>query len=202
MKIKICGMMRPEDIGYVNIAKPDYIGFIFAKNRKRTVTKQQATEMKALLSPDIQAVGVFLDNDIDEVIDIADSGTVDLIQLHGSEDEEYVNALRTAIPADMPIIKAFSIKTQEDIDNAFAFPADFILLDNGIGGTGEAFSWELIDGGLHEKVFLAGGVNTDNIADAIRLSPYCIDVSSGAETDGVKDKEKILALINAVRSAY
>lgn len=199
MKIKLCGMMRCEDIAYANEAMPDYIGFIFANGRRRTVTKEHAAKMKAMLSPKIKSVAVFLDNDINDVIDIANSGIADLIQLHGSEDISYLEKLRKAIPSDMPIIKAFSVKSEEDVKRAYMFPSDYLLLDNGNGGTGKAFSWELLGEGPSKQVFLAGGISTENIADAVKLSPYCIDVSSGAETNGVKDREKMLALVKAVR---
>ena len=178
MKIKLCGMMRCEDIAYANEAMPDYIGFIFANGRRRTVTKEHAAKMKAMLSPKIKSVAVFLDNDINDVIDIANSGIADLIQLHGSEDISYLEKLRKAIPSDMPIIRAFSVKSEEDVKRAYM---------------------ELLGDGLSKQVFLAGGISTENIADAVKLSPYCIDVSSGAETNGVKDREKMLALVKAVR---
>ncbi len=202
MKIKLCGLTRLEDVEYANEAMPDYVGFIFAKDRKRTVTKEQALKMKRLLSPNIKSVAVFLDNDLAETAEIANSGIAELIQLHGGEDISYLEKLRRMIPQGMPIIKSFSISRREDIEKAFSFPSEYLLLDNGSGGSGKAFSWELLSGGLSERTFLAGGITVDNIADAVKLSPYCIDVSSGAETNGAKDREKMLALVKAVRQVH
>lgn len=196
MKIKICGLRRKEDIEYVNEALPDYIGFVFANGRKRTISEDKALELSEMLSDKITAVGVFLDNDIEQVIRIGKSGAVKLIQLHGHESEEYADTVKRE--TGLKIIKAFSIQSAQDIDRALSFPADYIMLDNGIGGTGKTFSWSLLKGKAN-GIFLAGGIDITNIADAAKLSPYCVDVSSGAETDGFKDKDKISALVRAVR---
>ena len=200
MKIKICGLFRSEDISFANEALPDYIGFVFAKS-SRQVTPEKAAELKKMLDKRIKAVGVFVNSNIDFIAGLVHNNIIDAVQLHGSEDEEFVRRLRGAVPLGIPVIKAFSVGSADDIRTAAGFPCDFMLLDNGRGGTGKAFTWELLRDNMPDRVFLAGGVNTGNIADAVKLEPYCIDVSSGAETDGVKDKAKILKLVNAVRNA-
>ena len=120
-----------------------------------------------------------------------------MIQLHGQEDEAYLKELRKH--CSQPVIKAFIIKTKEDMEKALSFSSDYLLLDNGLG-TGEAFDWSLIQN-IDRPFFLAGGLNPGNAASAIKLAhPYALDVSSGVETDGKKDYEKIKAFIHAVRT--
>ena len=189
-KIKICGLMRPEDIEAVNFAKPDYIGFVFAKGRKRTVTHETAKKLKSMLN-----------QGADEVLSRADSGIIDIIQLHGKEDSEYIRYIRSH--TDKPIIKAVSVRDEEDVLSADKLGVDYLLLDtykkNIIGGTGEVFDWNIIPK-IDKPFFLAGGINEDNIKAALRFGAYCLDVSSGAETDGKKDRAKIINLVNTVRS--
>lgn len=197
MKIKICGIFRNEDISFVNEAMPDYIGFVFAKSR-RQVSPAKAAELKSMLNYNTQIVGVFVDNDIDFIANLVHNNIIDFIQLHGSENADYLRRLREKVK-NTPVIKAFTVTESKNISEAEKFPSDFILLDNGKGGTGRTFSWELLKGNMPDNAFLAGGINTDNIAEAVSLSPYCIDVSSGAETNGIKDKEKILKLVKYVR---
>lgn len=198
MKIKICGLSRTEDIEYANEVLPDYIGFVFAKSR-RQVSPEKAAELKSLLDSRISAVGVFVNADIDFIADMVHNSIIDCVQLHGNEDREYVKLLKSRIPDSIPLIKAFSVSSSENISRAVKFPCDYMLLDNGCGGTGKAFSWELLSGNMPEKVFLAGGITCENISEAVRLKPFCIDVSSGAETNGVKDRNKMLALTDCVR---
>lgn len=197
MKIKICGIFRNEDISFVNEAMPDYIGFVFAKSR-RQVSPAKAAELKSMLNYNTQIVGVFVDNDIDFIANLVHNNIIDFIQLHGSENADYLRRLREKVK-NTPVIKAFTVTESKNISEAEKFPSDFILLDNGKGGTGRTFSWELLKGNMPDNAFLAGGINVDNIAEAVSLSPYCIDVSSGAETNGIKDKEKILKLVKYVR---
>ncbi len=199
MKIKICGLFRSIDIEYANEARPDYIGFVFAESRRK-VTPEKAAEMKRQLDGSIKAVGVFVDKDIDFVAELVYNKIIDAVQLHGNENAEYVRLLRERISTDIPVIKAFSVSSREDIERAVEFPCDYILLDNGKGGTGKSFAWKLLSSGMPDRVFLAGGVNTDNINEAIKLKPYCIDVSSGAETNGIKDREKIIKLVSSVKN--
>lgn len=195
-KIKLCGLSRTQDIEAANKLKPDYIGFVFAAKSKRRVSPLKATELKSRLDPEIKAVGVFLDDDLDSVAAMMNLGIVDLVQLHGSEDEEYIKKLRTI--TDKPVIKAFIINSAEDVKRAEASTADYILLDGG-KGEGKAFDWSLLKN-IRRPYFLAGGLNPGNAADAVRtLAPFSVDVSTGIETDGKKDEEKMTAFVNAVR---
>ena len=195
-KIKLCGLSRPCDILTANELKPEYIGFVFAPKSKRYIDPQKAAQLKELLSSDIRAVGVFVDEAPDTVAALLNSGVIDIAQLHGSEDEAYIQRLRQR--TDQPIIKAFQIKSRHDLNEAEACTADHILLDSG-AGTGNVFDWSVLQD-VKRPYYLAGGLSPDNVGDAIRLlHPYAVDVSSGIETDGRKDEEKAAAFIAAVR---
>ena len=195
-KIKLCGLSRIEDIETANGLKPDFIGFVFAQKSKRRVSHLQATELKSKLDPAVKAVGVFLDDDLDMVGALMNLGIVDMVQLHGSEDEDYIAKLRTI--TDKPIIKAFIINSIDDVKRAEKCTADYILLDGG-KGSGKAFDWTLIKD-IKRPYFLAGGLNPDNAADAVAsLKPYAVDVSTGIETDGFKNAKKMTAFVEAVR---
>ena len=195
-KIKMCGLSRIEDIEAANAIKPDYIGFVFAEISKRRVSALEASKLKSKLAPDIKAVGVFLDDKLDFVASMLNLGIVDVVQLHGSEDEEYIERVRQI--TNKPIIKAFIIRSKEDVERAERSTADYILLDGG-KGEGKAFDWSLLKD-IKRPYFLAGGLNPDNASDAVKaLKPYAVDVSTGIETDGVKDREKMTAFANTVR---
>jgi phosphoribosylanthranilate isomerase len=184
-KIKICGLSRIEDITAVNQSLPDYIGFVFAPSRRR-IDRETAAMLKERLDPRVKAVGVFVDENPDEIM--AFKNIIDIIQLHGSEDERYIKKLKSM--TDMSIIKAGG-----EISSA----ADYLLFDNATPGSGKTFDWSAL-GGVGRPYFLAGGLNGENIPEAIRLlSPYCIDVSSGAETDGRKDALKIEQIVRMVK---
>ena len=195
-KIKLCGLSRPCDIHMANELTPDYIGFVFAKKSKRYVDPEKAVQLKALLDPAIKAVGVFVDEAPEAVANLLNSGIIDVAQLHGGEDEVYIKRLRQL--TDQPIIKAFQIRAQADINKAEHCSADHILLDSG-AGTGVLFDWSLLKN-VKRPYFLAGGLSPGNAREAVRLlHPYAVDVSSGIETDGLKDREKAEAFIAAVR---
>ena len=195
-KIKICGLRREQDIRYANELMPDYIGFVFLKGKMRYVTFEEAARLRSLLDPAIPAVGVFVNEPAENVIRLLQAGTIQIAQLHGQEDEAYAEELRRA--GDHCIIRAFAVRSREDIHRAFAFPADYPLLDNG-KGTGETFDWSLFQE-QEKPFFLAGGLSPENVKEAIEcFHPYAVDVSSGVETDGFKDYEKIKAFIDAVR---
>ena len=195
-KIKLCGLSRPCDIQTANELMPEYIGFVFAPKSKRYIDPQQAAQLKELLSPDIRAVGVFVDEAPDTVAALLNNGIIDIAQLHGSEDEAYIQRLRQR--TDQPIIKAFQIKSRHDLAKATACTADHILLDSG-AGTGKVFDWSVLRD-VKRPYFLAVGLSPDNVGDAVRLlHPYAVDISSGIETDGRKDEEKAAAFIAAVR---
>lgn len=195
-KIKLCGLSRPQDIRAVNGLKPEFIGFVFAPKSKRYVSPQQAAELKALLDPGIQAVGVFVNEAPEAVAQLLNSGVIDMAQLHGSEDEDYIRQLRTR--TGKPIIQAFRVASQADVLRAENSIADHILLDSG-AGTGTAFNWTLIRH-VGRPYFLAGGLDPYNVEQAVeQLNPYAVDVSSGIETAGVKDPAKMAAFVAAVR---
>lgn len=195
-KIKLCGLSRPCDIEAANKWKPEYIGFVFAPKSKRFITHEKAAALKKQLVPGIQAVGVFVNAPLDEVSKLLNIGVIDIAQLHGDEDDSYIKALQDLV--EKPIIKAFQIKNEQDIIKANASSAACILLDSG-SGTGTVFDWHLIQS-VQRPYFLAGGLDPENVAAAIRqLSPYAVDVSSGIEADGLKDQDKIAAFIAAVR---
>ena len=194
-KIKICGLSRLEDIDFVNLARPDYIGFVFAPSRRR-VTPEQARKLRGTLRPDIVPVGVFVNESIENILALED--VIDIIQLHGSEDEGYIKTIKSR--TDMPVIKAAAVQKTGDARKWQNTEADYLLLDNKGGGTGQTFDWNLIGEGIEKPYFLAGGLNIGNIPDAIRLlAPYCVDVSSGAETEGQKDPDKIERIVRLVR---
>lgn len=200
-KIKICGLTRSEDIRIVNQYRPDYIGFVFAESR-RQVKDEQAEELKRMLSPEIKAVGVFVNDSTRHIAELCRRGIIDLVQLHGEEDEEYIRSLRAM--TEKEIIKAVRVRSASDITEAFGSTADYILLDTyhkeQYGGSGVAFDWSMISKPVR-PYFLAGGLNEENILQAVRLQqPFAVDVSSGVETDGKKDSEKVRRMIEKVRS--
>ena len=195
-RIKLCGLSRPCDIAYANELRPEYVGFIFARRSRRYVLPDRAAELKRLLAPEIKAVGVFVNDAPERIAGLLNKGIVHMAQLHGSEDEEYIGQLRKL--TDKPIIKAFRIEEAADIEKAGQSTADQVLLDSG-AGTGTAFDWNLIKE-MKRPYFLAGGLSPDNVSGAVTLlHPFAVDVSSGIETDGVKDKEKMAAFVAAVR---
>ena len=191
-RIKLCGMRRAEDIAAVNELRPDYIGFVFAKKSRRCVDAETAAALKKLLSPGIPAVGVFVDEDAEQVARLLEEGVIDLAQLHGHEDEKTVARLRQL--TDRPIIQAFRVFSAEDIRKAERSPADLVLLDAGAGG-GTAFDWELLRA-IRRPFFLAGGLDPENVGPAVaEFRPFGVDVSSGIETDGAKDPVKMRAFV-------
>ena len=218
IKTKFCGLKRPEDIDIVNKLKPDFIGFIFWSKSKRNVEPEKAKQLKEKLDPNIKAVGVFVDEKPEFIAGLVNENIIDIIQLHGNEDEKFIGQLRKL--TDAKIIKAFQIKNKaadktdvsigaehtakEDTQSSAqlaainASSADMVLIDSG-QGTGSAFNWQILKK-IQRPYFLAGGINTGNIEEAVNdIKPYAIDVSSGIETDGVKDEEKMKKIIEAVR---
>lgn len=196
-KIKICGLKCPEDIAYVNEAKPDYCGFIieFPKS-SRNVTGDQVRILIAELDKNIIPVGVFVNAAPERVEELLLDGTIRIAQLHGQEDDDYIRRIQKNTGSQ--VIKAFSVKTAQDIELALKSPADYILLDQGGGGTGQTFDWSLIPE-IKRSFFLAGGLGPDNLEQAVdMIRPYAVDLSSSVETDGVKDRSKILEAVNLV----
>ncbi|MDO5124174.1 MAG: phosphoribosylanthranilate isomerase [Eubacteriales bacterium] len=195
-KIKLCGLSRFCDIEAANELMPDYIGFVFAAKSKRYISPQKAAELKCRLESQIKAVGVFVNETPEQIAELLNKGIIDIAQLHGDEDEDYIWHLREL--TDKPIIKAFRIETAVDTLKAEQSTADYVLLDSG-AGTGTVFDWNLIKT-IKRPYFLAGGLSLHNVENAVKiLHPYAVDVSSGIETNGIKDKTKMAAFINAVR---
>ena len=182
-KIKICGLKRKEDILIVNKYMPDYAGFILADNRKRTIDLDTLKELYSILNHNILAVGVFLNQDIEYIKKALPY--IDVIQLHGNENDEYIKELKKI--TNKKIINVY--------DNSIY--ADYIMLDNINPGSGIKTDWDNIN--YNKPVFLAGGINISNIDEVLKLNPYCIDVSTGVEIDGFKDENKIKNLIRKVR---
>lgn len=209
--IKTCGLFREEDIDYANKLDADYIGFVFASGSKRKVDFSLAYKLKRKLKNTIKAVGVFRDNSIDFITYLFNENIIDLVQLHGKEDNDFLDNLKSKINAD--IIKAISIKDEYYFNHSFI--SDFILLDSSNAGSGNSFDWKFLKNKLdndknfkkefNAKYFLAGGININNIKEALELNPYCIDLSSGLEVNGVKDFNKMKSIIdevNIIKGAY
>lgn len=198
VKIKICGLSRKSDIEAVNEAKPDYIGFVFAESL-RQVSKEEAYELKALLSPEITVVGVFVDSPVRMVEELLKEKIIDMAQLHGGESGDYIRKLQQETGRE--IIKAIKIKSAEELKEASGSPADYLLLDGG-AGSGKTFDWNCILKIKPEKpFFLAGGLCSENVTSAVKkVSPYGVDLSSGVETNGLKDREKILEIVRRVKN--
>ncbi len=195
-KIKFCGLSRLCDIEAANELKPEYIGFVFAPGSRRYVSPEKAEELKRCLAPGILAVGVFVDEKPERIADLLKRGVIDMAQLHGGEDETYIETLRRL--TGRPVIRAFRIRSADDAAAAERSGADYVLLDSG-AGTGTAFDWRLVQT-VKRPYFLAGGLSAENAASAVELlHPYAVDVSSGIETDEKKDKAKMAALIAALR---
>ncbi|MDD5900485.1 MAG: phosphoribosylanthranilate isomerase [Lachnospiraceae bacterium] len=196
-KIKLCGLKRMCDVEWANELLPDYIGFVFAAKSKRYVTPEQASELKACLHPKVKAVGVFVNEAPERIAELCKNGIIDVVQLHGNEDEAYIGQLRMLTGA--PVIQAFQVAAERDVVRAGASSAEFVLLDSG-GGTGTVFDWELLKS-MKRPYFLAGGLTPQNVGEALMLlRPYGVDASSSLETDGVKDKEKMTDFVRAVRN--
>lgn len=188
MKIKFCGIKRLEDINYVNILKPDYIGFVFCKKSKRYVDLNQVKLLKGNLNKGILTVGVYLDNSIEEIIETIPY--IDIIQLHGYNQED-IDILKKY---NKPIIKAIAVNSINDIKE---YDVDYMLYDSSNPGSGKTFDWNLLK---NKNCFLAGGININNINDVIKLNPYCIDISSGIEEFGVKSFKLMKQIIEKVRN--
>lgn len=200
-KVKICGIRSMNDARFVNEAKPDYAGFVFAKSR-RQIGPEQAVYLRKALSRDIRTVGVFVNEDLGFIQKLCRARVIDMVQLHGDEDEITVRRVMEA--TGLPTVKAVRIapgRTHVDTPDT---AADFTLFDTyskeAYGGTGRCFDWSLVKD-CGKPFFLAGGLHCENVADAIRAArPYCVDISGGVETNGKKDRDKIKQLLKQVRS--
>ena len=200
VNIKICGLRTMEDVQAVNEARPDYIGFVFAPGR-RQVTASQAAAMREQLAPGIQAVGVFVNESVDRILSLVEAGIIDVIQLHGDETEQMILELKAKTKA--PVIRAVRVRTTDDIHRAFSVPSDYLLFDtytkDAYGGSGRTFDWSCIPP-MERPYFLAGGLTPNNIIQAARTPAFCLDISSGVETDGRKDPDKIRRIVETIRA--
>lgn len=198
VKVKICGLRRPEDIEAANAAKPDYVGFIFVPETKRYVKPDLAASFRRDLAADIQTVGVFVNAPIEEIVAICQAGTIDLVQLHGEEDQAYIAHLKGQV--DQHIIKSVAVG-----DELVVVPnqADYLLFDSlspSRGGSGKIFDWKMVSAYQEKPFFLAGGLGVENIEEALKVvRPYAVDASSSLETDGVKDPVKMQEFVAKIR---
>ena len=193
IRIKLCGLSRENDIFAANALMPEYVGFVFWPKSRRYASPETAETLKKILVPEILSVGVFVDEDPENIAAITQRGIIDIIQLHGHENEEYIYQLRTL--SGKNIIKAF--KSGEVRKTS----ADYVMIDSGMG-TGKTFDWSAcsITQNITSPLFIAGGLTPENAAQAIQIfHPFAVDVSSGIETNGVKDIEKMTAFVEAVR---
>ncbi|MGK0713113.1 phosphoribosylanthranilate isomerase [Aerococcus urinaeequi] len=198
VKVKICGLRRPEDIEAANVAKPDYVGFIFVEGTKRYVEPIQAAQFRKDLAGDIQTVGVFVNARIEKIVAICKAGIIDVIQLHGEEDATYIDQLKGQV--DQEIIKSVAVG-----DDLVVAPnqADYLLFDSlspSRGGSGKVFDWQMVSAYQEKTFFLAGGLGVENIEEALKVvRPYAVDASSSLETDGVKDPVKMQEFVAKIR---
>lgn len=200
-KIKICGIRREEDIDIVNDLRPEYVGFVFAPSRRR-ISLKEAANLSRRLHPDICPVGVYVNAGTEDVVRAAELGVIRMVQLHGQESAAQIRELKALLPAGVPVMKAVSMETGQELKRWQDSEADYLLLDAGSAGGGQLFDHRLLERAeeIRKPWFLAGGMNPDNAPEAIRrFTPYGIDVSSGVETDGYKDRKKVEMMIRRVR---
>lgn len=202
LQVKICGLSRTEDITVVNnpAVRPTYAGFVFAESPRR-VSVSDARNLISQMAPQIQAVGVFVNEDVETMAHLAETVPLQVIQLHGDETEDMIKQLRQLTTAR--IWKAVRVQSEEDVLRWNESAADLLLFDayktDAYGGTGHVFDWKLLKK-CTKPFILAGGIYSKNVARAIRnVKPYAIDASSGLETDGVKDKEKIFHFMDIIK---
>jgi phosphoribosylanthranilate isomerase len=206
IKIKICGLFREQDIDYINEARPDYAGFVFADS-KRKVSPVFAAQLRRRLSDGIVPVGVFVNAPVADIAALYNENVIFIAQLHGAENDEYITRLKeaSAVSGKKPVEIIKTVKSAElEKNTPVATGTDYYLIDSG-AGSGKAFNWELLNSaGMNtlkkaKPWFLAGGIGLDNIEQTLEFNPYALDISSGAETDGIKDREKIVQLVSLVR---
>lgn len=198
-KIKICGLKRIEDVISVNVAEPDYCGFIFnVSGSKRSIGAEQLNILVDMLNPEIVPIGVFVNEKTDVILRIVRESGIRMVQLHGQENGEIIHTIQSK--AQVPVIKAVSVRSKEDVRSAVLSPADYLLFDCGEGGTGQTFDWNLLED-IPRPYFMAGGIGTHNMEEVLRrFSPFALDVNSSVETDGQKDGKKILAAVRMLRT--
>lgn len=203
-RIKICGLFRDEDVEYVNEALPDFAGFIFYPKSHRYISAERAAGLIKKLDRRIKSVGVFVNNSPIEIAETVQTADIDIVQLHGEEDNEVISEVKRLCPDICEVWKAVRIKDSFDVDMLDNINlADRYLADayvEGYGGEGRSFDPKLVREIERHKLITAGGLNADNIQSVIKLlSPYAVDMSSGVETNKIKDRTKILEAVKAVR---
>lgn len=202
IKVKFCGIRREEDVRFMNEFKPDYAGYIFAESKRR-VTPEQAAALSLLLDKAIKRVGVFVNETTENIAQTALIAGLDVIQLHGDEGEKEIQAVKRLLPG-VEIWKAVRVHSPQAVMEAQALPCKRLLLDSfspeARGGTGKLIDIELLkSAGLRGGFFLAGGINAGNMIRIVReMRPYGVDISSGIETDGVKDRTKIQEIMRCL----
>lgn len=209
-KVKMCGISKVETIPAVVDAKPDYMGLVFAPSKRQVTVEQAKTLVEELHkqyavrynSETIKTVGVFVNETVENLLKIAEEVKLDVIQLHGDEDESFIQILKEQ--SNVEVWKAVQVRSAADAEKWIDSSADMLLFDayhkDERGGTGEVFDWSSLDE-FERPFMLAGGIDSTNVARAIRtVRPYGLDISSGIETNGVKDDEKIKAFTNIVRT--
>lgn len=197
-QIKFCGLSRPEDAEAVAKIRPDYAGFVFWPGSRRYVSADTAVLLADIIPDEVQTVGVFMDDTVENILGIASTGCIDVVQLHGNESERYVRMVKRL--TGFPVIKAFRINDPDTLERAYSTDADHVMFDSG-AGTGRKFDWKVLDG-FDRPFFLAGGLDPSNVAAAIKgLRPFAVDTSSGIETDGHKDPVKMEQFKRAVEEA-
>lgn len=197
-RIKFCGIMSPEDIASVNDVGPDYIGFVFAEGSPRYISPDTAQSLSEGLSDSIPIFGVFHNESIENILTTAGMGFLDAIQLHGDESNRFIRMLRSV--SGLTVVKAYTVDSPADLEEAYASEADMVLFDSG-AGTGKTFDWSLLLD-FDREYILAGGLDSENVAGAIRdLHPAVVDTSSGIETNRMKDRDKMIKFKKAVEKA-
>ena len=195
--VKICGLRSRRDVELAVEAGADMVGMVLSPGFRRSVRPEDAASMSDA-SGDATIVGVFVDAPADTVLRAVEELGLDAIQLHGSEDDEYVSRIRR--DAGIPVTKSFVVKGPQDVDEARRSSADLVLLDGGMG-TGTGFDLSFV-GRVGRRFMLAGGLDPRNVRQAIAaVHPYAVDVSSGVETGGVKDPVKMREFVESVREA-
>ena len=198
MKIKICGLRTPGDANAVNEAMPDYVGFILTEGYKRTVSEETARLLSKFVDPQIQRVGVFVNDDISRIKRFLYNGLIDIVQLHGEESDDYINELRS----EGSVIKVFRVDDNFDLAKAENSPADMIMFDSGTG-SGETFDWSRIKA-CKRPIILAGGIGPGNIipaCEALKGSGlYAVDMSSSVDKGGHKDEDLVIQAVNEAHS--
>ncbi|MFJ8064472.1 phosphoribosylanthranilate isomerase [Psychrobacillus sp. NPDC096426] len=194
-KVKICGLMEKEHVAAAVEAGADAIGFVFAPS-KRQITVEVAHELSKNIPSSVLKIGVFVNPTHEELEKAYREVPLDIIQYHGNESPDFIQS------TNYPSIKALSVRSEEDVERAKQYNTDFYLFDAPQAGSGITFDWQLMQGleVPQEKVILAGGLNAENVAEAIqRVKPYMVDVSSGVEQNGVKDNELIRTFIHSAK---